>query len=199
MPTKLSIKLWQEAFAYTSSSYKYLWALALIDYFFRHKKETVEANILVEQMIAVAWRGVLVQGLSFGKTDKMESIIKDLQKSCHLTNEATDKEILDALRDARHLLIYQKCIEALLQNVPYRFLSPWIPFESTHQVIKQSASFKKCSMYAVENGSDGMLIRINPRWKNYIMRNKVEMMNFVRDSFQAYLQKRKPNKEVKFK
>lgn len=199
LPTKPSIELWSEAFNYTSSSYKYLWALALIDYFFRYNSEFVEANILVEKMIAIAWRGILVQNLSFGKTDQMEYVVDDIKLFCQLSNDATDAEVLDALSNARKRPMYKICLDPLLQNVPFRFLSPWIPYKSNRQIIEQSAKFKKCCMYAVQNTPMGMIIRINPLWRNYIRSNKVEMMNFVRASFLAYLQKRNPNQIVQFK
>ena len=55
----------------------------------------------------------------------------------------------------------------LLNNVPYRFLSPWIPFTNNVEVTAKSKEIESRCPYSIANDH----VIINPLWSNYLMKN----------------------------
>ena len=85
-----------------------------------------------------------------------------------------------------------KILEPLLKNVPYRFLSPWIPYTTDEEVVEKSNSADCACLYALQDNN----ILVNEEWWEYIENNYTHLCNTTEWSFITYL---KPyNKHTRF-
>ena len=70
----------------------------------------------------------------------------------------------------------KKILSPLLKNVPYRFLSPWIPFTTQEDVIQKSYNYKKYhGVYGIYD--EGIVL--NAEWLEYFRDNYHELRDFV--------------------
>lgn len=74
-------------------------------------------------------------------------------------------------------------------NVPYRFLSPWIPFENNQQVIHASIRFHNNCLYSISGDS----IVINPLWEVYLVENYTVLRDYTYWGLTNFVQRRNPN------
>ena len=74
-------------------------------------------------------------------------------------------------------------IMPLMKNVPYRFLSPWIPFMSNEDVVEKSNNSETRCPYSLHDDH----IEIYPAWGDYFMANYEKMTEFVERELCVYL------------
>jgi hypothetical protein len=72
-----------------------------------------------------------------------------------------------------------KILEPLLKNVPYRFLSPWIPYTTDAEVIEKSKNGDCACLYALH---DDHLI-LNQEWWEYIKKHYYIICHAAERSF----------------
>ena len=99
-----------------------------------------------------------------------------------------DKELVEK----RTLLYYDRyhigsLLAPLLKNVPYRFLSTWIPYTSDEDVVIRSNKPETRCPYSLHED----YILLNPLWRNYLLENYVEIKSFIEKELQAYLKIKK--------
>ena len=71
----------------------------------------------------------------------------------------------------------------LLKNVPYRFLSPWIPFTTNDEVMEISRKPENSCLYEIYNGH----ITIKDIWRDYLIDHYDEITLFIDLSLRTYL------------
>ena len=130
----------KHAFDKKPTSYRYFWFMSLLEIY----KETQVTNISYRQilvrMVAKAWKYVFLLNGQFPPSDQLPTYLIDLQKNTKLQSNSTEPEIEGELNKNFETLKLKSQFSSLLKNVPYRFLSPWIPFTSNNDVMKRSWS-----------------------------------------------------------
>lgn len=128
----------KHAFDKKSTSYKFFWFMSLLDIY----KETQVKNISFKQilikMTARAWKYVFLLNGRFSQSDQLPSYLKKVMESAKLKFDATESEVEAALENNYEKIKLNTLLSPLLKNVPFRFLSPWIPFTSNDEVMKKS-------------------------------------------------------------
>ena len=74
-------------------------------------------------------------------------------------------------------------LSPLLKNVPYRFLSPWIPFTCNEDVVAKSNNPETRCPYSLHDDH----IEVNASWGDYLIANYEKMTEFVEQELCAYL------------
>ena len=74
-------------------------------------------------------------------------------------------------------------LSPLLKNVPYRFLSPWIPFKSNDDVVAKSNNPDSRCPYSLHDDH----ITINPIWSDYFLDNYDKLTQFAEKKLKMYL------------
>lgn len=188
-PTSL-LKL-SQLFKNVSTSYKFFWMLALLDV---AESPNFNGKLVMRavtvRMVANAW-SVLAHGIDFPKLDKLPSVIAEAQK--HNINTSTKQGIFRgvyAIQDAN----FHRLMDQLEANVPYRFLSPWIPYFSDQQVVRDSNDQTKMAPYSIKKQGRASEIHIKDEWKDYFRTDASTLRRMTYTALAKYLHSCNPSK-----
>ena len=134
-------------------------------------------------MIANAWKYVYAEGGKFPKLDQIPRYVEEVKERTPLGRFSDGKYVEDVVRE-----YYQKAklgvwLMPLLKNVPYRFLSPWIPFTSNEDVVAKSNAEETRCPYSLHEDH----IEINPLWREYLLKNYDELLASTEQGLREYL------------
>ena len=119
----------------------------------------------------------------FPKTDQLPSYLETIDKKIE-SNKSTKGVVIDIiLLDYYDKWGLDSLLSPLLKNVPYRFLSPWIPFTSNDDVVAKSNDPDTKCPYALHDDH----ITINPIWGDYFLENYVKLTQFAEKELRSYL------------
>ena len=175
----------------TTATYKFYWFVSIIDLICAdQKRRCYSFEEIIAGMIAEAWYPIHYFRLSFGKLDSLESIILDIQRILNipidLNRESVKRHILQNMDKPE----IRKLIHILMLNVPYWFLSPWIPKATDkHFVEAQSRLYTNNCPYAIYDKS----IVINDLWVSYLETHAAILRDYSFWNLSLFLQRRNPN------
>jgi len=182
----LPINLLAGCFNNRSTTYKFYWFLSLIQCV-ENGKTKIEKRELFAQMIANSWYTVNYFNISFGVQDKFQKAIQIVKELEHLN-------VQDELHIVKKKLLKSEQKSTFKQlwhfnnNVPHKFLSPWIQGEKSI-IYKFSQDFDNNCPYALFRDQ----IIINPQWKEYLQFNSKILKDFCYWNLALYLQARNPS------
>lgn len=179
----IDIKKLNSIFDKKATSYKYFWFLSVISLAKEEESLKVAYKDILIRMAALAWPIIFDYEIVFGKSDMLPKYLVDITKKTTLIKTASSNIVENYLRQHFTSQGIDKILEPLLKNVPYRFLSPWIPFTTNEEVKQKSNSMDYACPYAL--GNKGVLF--DEDWWEYIMENYTDIVNFTKDSFIAYV------------
>lgn len=178
-----------------ATSYKYFWFMAIISLAKEKNVLTLPYKDIVIRMAAMAWPIVFEYKMDLGRGDMIPKYLNDILEKTTLTEQYPSKVV-----EAYMSVYYEsegigEILEALLKNLPYLFLSPWIQYTTDEEVIEKSNSSDYACLYALH---DDYLI-LNEEWWDYIKTRYKSICNSVERSFITYVkQKNKHNKMTRF-
>lgn len=198
----LPIEKLNQIFKNTTTSYKFYWFLAILDYVKENDKLTVSFADLFSRMIAFAWYPINHYKINFGHQDQIYKIIEYLnQNEAKLKPDMKYKVVVDQISD-----IYKdssakseqsrKEIFQLDRYVICRFISPFFDIKniSDKQIIilaeKNFNIKKKQPIYRIDKEKKEIIIQ--PQWIGYIKRFNTILQDFTLWHLLEYLQKRNP-------
>lgn len=192
-PRKLSatdlLKL-SKLFKNVSTTYKFFWMLALID---ATESPSFNGKLVMRsitaRMVANAWIA-LAHGINFPKLDKLPSVIAEAQK--YNINTSTKQEIfrgIYAIQDTN----FHRLMDQLEANVPFRFLSPWIPYSSDQQVVKDSNDKTKKAPYSIKKQGRASEIQITEVWQEYFRTSASTLRQMTYSVLTKYLHSCNPS------
>ncbi len=188
LPTSPSLPIHALAgsFNNTSATYKFYWFLSILQELENGNSKPLKVT-LFSRMVANAWYTVNYFHVSFGKQDMLQRAITNLRSIEGISIEEKPEAIIKKLafstdpRTVRELRYFN-------QEVPWRFLSPWIK-GSQKDVYKRSESFENSCPYSLFEDH----IEINPEWIPYFIQNAGVLKSFCYWHLTMYLQKHNPN------
>ena len=166
-----------------STSYKYFWFWAILDISYKKKKASISYMHILAKMVAIAWKYVNVDGYSLGRSDQLSKYISVLKDKLYLQNNSKEEEVEERILEYYKIMNLVQVIGPLLKNVPYRFLSPWIPFTTNDDVIEKSNEPDATCLYALKDD----FILINSQWFDYLCNNYEDIVNFINGELNTYL------------
>ena len=120
-------------FSNTTTSYKFFWGLAIVDIYKESGQDSFHFNIIVSRMLYYAWLINDWQILNFGGADqlyrKAAYLARTMQSSS--SNETLLDKLLNNL-DNKHV---NRVLTYFYENVPYRFLTPWVGTKITRNEL----------------------------------------------------------------
>lgn len=172
----------EKIFDNKSTSYKYFWFVSIIS--LAKENDTLELTYkdIVIRMAALAWPIVLGDGIDLGKQDMIAKCLKEIKKKTYLFDDISTGIVESYLRENYWNKGIDKILSPLLNNVPYRFLSPWIKYTSDNDVVNKSRDIENQAFYALY----GDCIVINKDWWEFIKENYYDISNFALQSFISY-------------
>lgn len=174
----------------TSATYKFYWFMSILDILVREDENRIEIKDVLIKMIVSAWYPVNYFKLSFGVGDNLHKNIEVLKNKLDLPIDVSADELLLTLkintdRDVNTLITH------FSQHVPYRFLSPWIPYNSNKDTIVKSQMFHNNCIYKIEDNAK--IIEINPKWISYLKSNYKILQDFTLWNLTQFIQIKNPN------
>lgn len=187
-----AVKLGQ-VFRRTTSSYKFLWFLSILDLVASRDLQIGKALRLsmpeiVALMIAKAWVPTQRFRLNFGHWDKMTQRIEELKSLKIVRLDAADDEhsvirALNSLKSDQKAKYLEEIYKPLTRYVPQHFLSPW-----SGSAEKDDANW---APYRRVGHSDE--IEISYPWAQYLQENYQVLKGFALWKFAGYLEDRNTN------
>ncbi len=180
-------------FSKTVATYKFFWFISIMQIFAKTDSQRICVWDIVIRMVANAWYPIHYFRLSFGKSDSLFDIVMELQRLTQLPIDANLNKIVEVLNDRIGDAQIKRLLTILTQNVPYRFLSPWIKFQSEVDVIKRSQNLEEGCLYSLFKKDNEFYIELNPSWSRYLHQHYQILMDFAYWNLTLFLQIRNPN------
>ena len=141
---KLTTGCLSNIFKDTTATYKFYWFAGILDLVVLNGRRRIDAWEIVAQMVAKAWYPVCYFHLSLGKSDSLYRAIVSLQKEKNIPINIRTSELSAWFYENREDEFLQKTFKVLLQNVPYRLLSPWIKADNKELIIRSQRLENNC-------------------------------------------------------
>ena len=180
----INTKLIYNIFDKKATSYKYFWFLSIISIAKQKGSLSVPHKDILIRWAAIAWPIVFEDELSLGASDQISRYLSMLKKKVNIIPAASSKVVEAALTQNYSAKGLDAILNPLLNNVPYLFLSPWIPFTNNQDVIEKSNSNEYACPYALHDDC----IILDEDWLEYIEEHYDELCEFTKKSFVKYLE-----------
>lgn len=182
-----------DLFQNTTTSYKFFWAISLLQLYKEKKQAVYDFRIIIARMIAEAWFVLKDNKIGLGGADHLRSTIKFLSRNYNRQYKNADDLFALFERDI-HTKTIRKCVGYYTENVPYRFLTPWVGTKMGRpELSNQEVVFKLDAPYLVESGGTDRVVRMNPEWRKCLDGIEDELISHVIDKLAVYIQKRNPD------
>ena len=165
-----------------STSYKYFWFMAIISLAKENLSLSITYKDILIRMASLAWPIVLRHKISLGKQDMFFRYLSEIANRTSLDSRSTGRYVEFYLSEHYEDDEINRTLSPLLNNVPYRFLSPWIKFTTNKDVSERSKSGAFDGLYALY--SDGIVL--NSKWWHYINAHYREICNSSISSFNHF-------------
>lgn len=169
-------------FANKTTSYKYFWFMAIISLAKERITLSLSLRTILIRMVAISWNILLRREVILGKQDMLRKYINDIVRKTSLGKQSSEKYIEEYLNEHYHDMEIDRILDPLLNNVPYRFLSPWVRYTTDRDVIEKSQDPSFDGPYAIYKRK----IVLNNDWKEYIILNYPKVCAFAINSFKVY-------------
>lgn len=178
-------------FQRTTAAYKFYWFIGLLH--LSQHKAMFSAWEIVAEMVANAWYPVCYFHLSLGKIESLYDAILSIQKERNIPINTTTTELSKWLNENMSDPFVKSTLRVLLNNVPYRFLNPWIPTNDDDEMVRRSQEFENNCLYRIVWEEDEMFIELNSTWIEYLRENYTILLDFAYWNLAQYIQKRNVN------
>lgn len=180
-------------FDYTSATYKFYWFLGILDLFVKQGKTRINEWEIIVSMVTNAWYPINYFRLSFGKSDNLHEAILQLQKKNNIPINIGLNDLNIQLNQLiQHKEIRDK-LSFLRNNVPFRFLSPWIHTSDNKEMVLRSQTFENGCLYRLVKEDREFWVELNPIWYTYLQENYEILTSFAYWGLTNFLQIRNPN------
>ena len=177
----------------TSATYKFFWFISIMQ--IHAQQEGLKINVwdIIIRMVANAWYPIHYYRLSFGKSDSLFNIVKELQQRTQIPIDAKIENIVAGLSCYHTDKKIRSLLNTLTLNVPYRFLSPWISTSDNKEMVRRSQTLENGCLYSIYKDSSDFYILLNPVWDEYLHAHYNILTDFAYWNLTLFLQVRNPN------
>ena len=184
MKKDINIGVLENVFQHKSTSYKYYWALSLLD-LVKNGRSKCSINEVVIGMMLRAWEMAIVENRSIGGQDRLYERIREINDVLKISETKDIEDIRNILCVGLRNAEVRRIFVSLEGNVPYRFLSPWIEPISNNEIERLSRNYENGCPYGIWKD----VIVMNPSWKEYLIENNERLQKSVEDKLNEYLNK----------
>ncbi|MBO5658472.1 MAG: hypothetical protein J6S08_03445 [Duodenibacillus sp.] len=180
-------------FQNTVAPYKFLWLLSLLELVVREGRTVMHVDELTARMVAKAWYPKMFFRLSYGRCEAITRCIEALGSHHGWTHDTSEKRIVDTLLGDSRSSVHQVTFKLLRDEVPYRFLTPWIRESDNARMQRRSETFENNCFYALRKGCEGLFVHMHLQWADYLREHYVLVRDFTYWHWSRFLQARNPN------
>jgi len=180
-----------QVFNNTSATYKFYWLISILEIYANKQERLITFNEIITRMIANAWYPIHYFRLSFGLQDKLSDNIKQIQVLTNIPIDVNKDTLQKELLSNTDKRVWN-LINNFNLNVPYRFLSPWIPFTSDNDIVDRSSVYQNECLYSITKYPEKAIV-LNEKWSEYLLTNHRILHDFCYWNLTMYLQQKNPN------
>lgn len=180
---EIDYKTLESVFDKKATSYKYFWFVSLISLAKESGKLVVPYKDIVIRMAALAWPIIFEYDIALNKIDMLPKYLEEITRKTKLIKSASSSVVNNYLTQHYNSQGIDKILTPLLKNVPYRFLSPWIPFTTNEEVVEKSQSSNYPCLYSLHEN----VVVLDEDWWEYIDENYDSICEFSKNSFVNYV------------
>jgi hypothetical protein len=147
----------------------------------KHSLSLTYKDILI-RMATLAWPIVMDHELNLGKQDMLGKYLWEIVRRTSLVQQSPGRYVEFLLDEQYNESGIDRILFPLLNNVPYRFLSPWVKYTTNNGVSETSKSDSFDGLYALY--SNGIVL--NSMWWQYINDHYQEICDFSIRSFVSF-------------
>jgi len=177
----------------TTATYKFYWFISILDLFVAKGKEKMVIWDIIAEMIGNAWYPIHYFHISFGKLDSLDRQIREIRDFTDLPIDKNKNELVAELLNNPNQKAIRRILRVFTNNVPFRFLRPWIDTSDDNQMAKRSELFENDCLYSLTRENSEWVITINPVWHDYLRKNYSILKDFAYWNLANFIQARNPN------
>lgn len=177
----------------TVATYKFFWFISIMQIHAKTDNPRINVWDIIIRMVANAWYPIHYFRLSFGKNDSLFEIVMDLQEMTGIPIDADTGTVINELHDRLKDKAIKNKLRILTQNVPYRFLRPWIDTSDDKETVLRSQTLENGCLYSLHKEGSYFYIHLNPAWNQYLHNHYNILLDFAFWNLTLFLQVRNPN------
>ena len=177
----------------TVATYKFFWFVSIMQIHAKTENPRISVWDIVIRMVANAWYPIHYFRLSFGKSDSLFDIVMELHRVTKIPIDANAETIIRELTSRLNDKQIKKQLNTLTQNVPYRFLRPWIDTSDDKEMVYRSQTLENNCLYSLDKEDSDFYIVLNPAWDTYLHNHYNILVDFAYWNLTLFLQARNPN------
>ena len=190
MTPELKNKIPADLFQNTTTSYKFFWTIGILELLKLTGRTLFELKYIIARMVSTALLVLNNHPVNLGGADHFKFTLSGLKR---LYPHAWDTEngLFEALVRDINTNTIRRIIGYYTENVPYRFLTPWIGTKFVRADLSQDeVMFGLDAPYSIESRTSDRILRINPSWASAIQGNEDELISLVIDQLDKYIHSR---------
>ncbi|MBK3516665.1 HNH endonuclease domain-containing protein [Carboxylicivirga marina] len=172
-------------FVNMTASYKAYWFLAILALSFEKQCSEISIYRLCCRMLADAWYPVNFFRINFGFYDQISINNHRIKELLNLDADISKERLINLLENTDNIEI-KKLVSHFNKNVTFRFLSPWIKYQSDAQVERDSQFDDFEGPYSIHRNEG--VIRIKSEWYGYFTENYAILKDYGIMQLATYLQ-----------
>ena len=190
MTPELKKRIPADLFQNTTTSYKFFWTIGILELLKLTGRTVFELKYIIARMVSTALLVLNNHPIYLGGADHFKVTLSGLKR---LYPHAWDTEngLFEALVRDINTNTIRRIIGYYTENVPYRFLTPWIGTKFVRSDLSQDeVMFGLDAPYSIESRTSDRILRINPSWASAIQGNEDELISLVIDQLDKYIHSR---------
>ena len=190
MTPELKNRIPADLFQNTTTSYKFFWTIGILELLKLTGRTVFELKYIIARMVSTALFVLNNHPVNLGGADHFKVTLSGLKR---LYPHAWDTEngLFEALVRDINTNTIRRIIGYYTENVPYRFLTPWIGTKFVRADLSQDeVMFGLDAPYSIESRTSDRILRINPSWASAIQGNEDELISLVIDQLDKYIHSR---------
>ncbi len=190
MMIDLQKRIPEDLFQNTTTSYKFFWAISLLELNKLVGKPIYSLRIIAAKMISTAVRTLENNKIRFGGADHFRASLIGLKRLYPGSFEPEHLLFERILTDINNSSI-KKIVGYYTSNVPYYFLTPWVGAKvSRVDLSLEKHVFSLDAPYTIEKTPTDRIIRLNPSWSNAVSGNEDQLICRIIDLFSDFISRR---------
>lgn len=166
-----------------ATSYKIFWIMAITDIYYDQYQKTIPYKNILAKMVALAWKHLDAGKKRVNYSDQLGKYINKLKPLLGFDDNTNEIEVENTIIEKFEDSDINAIIKPLLKKVPYRFLSPWIPFTTDRDVVLKSNDKLIHCLYELNQE----YICIKSEWLDFLKDNRERIQEFIINDLKEYI------------
>ena len=174
---------------------KFFWFISILQICLKNKSNKIRVRQIFVRMIANAWYPIVRRNLTFGYSDPLGKLTRELHNNLQIPLDLTVDDIVDFINKRINDDVVKKSLLKMSSNIPSDFLRPWKDKLFSYEIKNESQKQSTESPYSIfSDYVDGTYIMFDKKWKAYLKENYTRLLDFTYRNLAVFLKLK--NKQI---